>query len=122
MPQFLLLLHDEDADHANLSEEELGQLFQSFVSWTEDLHRRGKLRGVERLTPPAGSATVRKRGDRIVVDGPYTEGKEAILGLYVIEAADYDEAARIAHEVPSIAIGGSVEVREIGEFPKPGGR
>ena len=119
MPHFLLLLHDEDADHAGMSEEALTHLFEAFVSWTDDLHRRGKLRGVERLTPPTGSRTVRRREGRIVVDGPYTEGKEAVLGLFVVEAADYDEAVALAREAPSVGIGGSVEVREIGDFPKP---
>jgi len=119
MPLYTLLLRDEDLEKAGLSEADSARLFQQFVDWSADLDRRGKLRGVERLLAPTGSATVRQRDGRIVVDGPYTEGKEAVLGFFLIEAADADEAAAIAGEAPSVPLGGAVEVREIGEFPKP---
>ena len=119
MPLYTLLIRDEDFDPTQLSEADQTKLFQDFVSWAAELKQRNQLRGVERLLRPQGSRTVRRREGRIVVDGPYTEGKEAVLGFFIIEAADFEEAAGIGAEAPHVKHGGSVEVREIGDFPKP---
>jgi hypothetical protein len=66
---------------------------------------------VERLGSDWGK-TVRRRGGATVVDGPFTEGKEGIVGVFVVEARDMDEAVSIAQACPLVAIGGSVEVRK----------
>jgi len=54
-----------------------------------------------------------------VVDGPFTGGKEMILGFFVVEVDDLAAAEAIAGEAPCIPLGGSIEVRAIGDFPKP---
>jgi hypothetical protein len=118
MPTYALFLREDEVSHQGYSPEDFQAYFQKFVVWAEKLQGEGRLRGVERLEG-TGGRTVRKRGDAVVVDGPYVEGKEAVLGFFVVEAADYAEAARIAAECPCVAVGGSVEVREVGPFPKP---
>jgi hypothetical protein len=50
-------------------------------------------------------------GAVIVTDGAFTETKEVIGGNYLIEAADLDQALRIARKVP--APFGGVEVRPV---------
>jgi hypothetical protein len=118
MPSYALFLRDEDVSYESYSPENFQAYFQKFVDWAEKLQREGRLRGVERLEGTNGR-TVRKRGGAVVVDGPYVEGKEAVLGFFVVEAADYAEASRVAAECPCVAVGGSVEVRLVGAFPKP---
>lgn len=118
MPRYLLLLRDENVDAAAMSPEEWQLLFHKFVAWAERLQGEGRLRGVERLLSDGGR-TVRSRAGAVVVDGPYVEGKEQVLGFFVVEAETVDEAARIAAECPSVPQGGSVEIRVIGDFPKP---
>jgi hypothetical protein len=120
MSSYALFLRDEEMSTQAYTPEELQAYFQRFVDWAEKLQREGRLRGVERLEGTEGK-TVRKRGGSVVVDGPYVEGKEAVLGFFIVEAADYAEAARIAEQCPCVAVGGSVEVRQVGEFPKPQG-
>jgi hypothetical protein len=117
MPAYLLLLRDAPSTYDAMTPEAFDQLFQRFVSWAEVLERDRKLLGVERLD--VGGRTVRRRDGRIVVDGPYAEGKETVMGFFIVEAADAEEAARLAAQVPSVAHGGSVEVREVASFPKP---
>lgn len=117
MPAYMLLLRDNQANYDTMKPEEFEGLFQRFVQWAETLEKDKKLLGVERLG--VGGRTVRQRGGRIVVDGPFTEGKETVMGFFLIEAADEAEAARIAAQVPSVQVGGSVEVREVAPFPKP---
>ncbi|NIR51341.1 hypothetical protein GWO43_22400 [candidate division KSB1 bacterium] len=48
-----------------------------------------------------------------IVDGPYTETKEAIGGFFLIEANNLEEALEISQECPHFNYGGSVEIREV---------
>ncbi len=69
--------------------------------------------------PTSTATTVRvtgaRGGDVVLSDGPYAETKEALTGFFLIEAADLDEALRMAAEIPA-AWGGAVEVRPVIEF------
>jgi hypothetical protein len=115
----MLLFRDEGLDWKALADdEERGKaFFQRFIDWTADLDRRGKLVAVDPLK--RGGKTVRRRGAGIVVDGPYAEGREAVLGYYIVRVASFDEACALAGESPHTQEGGATEVREIGPFPKP---
>lgn len=77
------------------------------------------IRGGAALYPTATATTVRvqgaRGGDVMLSDGPYAETKEALIGFYLIEAADLDEAVRIAADIPA-AWGGAVEVRPVIDF------
>lgn len=53
------------------------------------------------LHPSETATTLRVRdGERLLSDGPFLETAEMIGGLYVITAADRDDAARIASLIP----------------------
>ncbi|MDI1238060.1 MAG: YciI family protein [Polaromonas sp.] len=53
-----------------------------------------------------------------MTDGPYAEARELVGGFFIIEAADKDEAVRVASLYPSATLGESVgwgiEVHPIG--------
>ena len=50
--------------------------------------------------------TLRPRGGKTqVVDGPYTESKEVVGGLFIIEAGSQEEALRIAAKHPAATLG-----------------
>jgi hypothetical protein len=67
----------------------------------------------EALEPVATATTVRVRNGRTTVtDGPFAETKEQLLGFYMIEARDLNEAIRIAAGIPPARVG-SIEVRPI---------
>jgi hypothetical protein len=112
--RYLFLLRSEEGPA--LSDDERAALFDKFVAWSESLKTSGRLVGVERLCD-GGGHTVRKKRDVVVVDGPYAEMRELVTGLFIVEAASAEEAQRIAGECPVVGAGGSVEVREIGDFP-----
>lgn len=114
MPNYLLLLRDDGFTEAPPTQE----MFNRFVAWADALHRQGRLLGVDRLAEDGGR-TVRKRGGRVLVDGPFAEGKEAVLGYFLVSASSYEEAVEIAAQCPGLGGGCDVEVRQVGEFPKP---
>ncbi|MFD6392218.1 YciI family protein [Nocardia sp. NPDC060259] len=68
------------------------------------------------LFPSAEAIQVRRSGGRtLVTDGPFTEQAEVVGGFYVFEAADLDEAIRLARQLPAVESGG-VEVRPLVEW------
>lgn len=72
------------------------------------------------MTPAAQAKTLRKRADGkvLVTDGPYTETKEHISGLLVLEAANLDEALEWERRGAALSRA-AVEVREIVFRPAP---
>jgi hypothetical protein len=110
----LLILRDEGVDWSDARAQ---AMFARFVEWTEELSARGVLHGVEGLMRTG--KTVRRKGASLVVDGPYAEGREAVLGFVAVRVADLDEACRIAGESPYSELGGAIEVRLTSAFPKP---
>jgi hypothetical protein len=82
----------------------------------DDMRTRGVLVAAEALQPVRTARTVRVRhGKPVITDGPFTETKEMLAGFYLIDAADQDEAMRIAASIPP-AREGSIEVRPVREL------
>jgi hypothetical protein len=114
----MLMFRDEGVDWAQANADGRSKaLFQKLVDWAADLKRRGLYVGVEALG--RGGKTVRRKGAGLVVDGPFAEGREAVLGFFLVRVNDLDEACAIAKESPHAEIGGTTEVRMLGTFPKP---
>ncbi len=91
------------------------QLIDRIVAWADELDRAGKLVAVNPLA--RGGKTVRRRGAAFVVDGPYAEGREAVLGYFIVRVKDLDEACALAAECPHGEVGGATEVRMVTDFP-----
>jgi len=62
---------------------------------------------------PASTATVLRadRGDVVITDGPFTEGKEHLGGFTVLRAADLDEALEWGRRLAAVLEPLSIEVR-----------
>ncbi len=114
MPQYLLLIYENETRLPALSKEqfgvELGQ-YQAFGKEHADW-----LRGGNALQPTGTAKTVRVRdGKALTTDGPFAETKEQLGGYYMVEAATIDEAAAIAGKIPGARFG-CIEVRPIMKF------
>ncbi len=73
------------------------------------LHATGRLLFAGALADPGAWACLRPRnGKPVVTDGPYTEAKELVGGLFMIEAADITEAIAIASKHPAAELGEQV--------------
>ena len=94
-----------------LSTDELQQTMDKVMAWFEGLNERGRIKGAQ---PLGGQGRVISGTDgRFVVDGPFTETKEAVGGYLVLQADSLDEAVEIARSMPTLRYGISVEVRPI---------
>jgi hypothetical protein len=72
------------------------------------------MRAGDPLADTDEATTVRQTdGKALATDGPFAETKEQLGGYYLIECANLDEAIEAAEKIPSVAFGGSVEVRPL---------
>jgi hypothetical protein len=80
------------------------------------LETGGHRLAAEALQPVRTATTVRVRNGQVsVTDGPFAETKEQLAGFYLVEAADLDEAIRLAARIPPARVG-SIEVRPVREL------
>ncbi|WP_212004819.1 YciI family protein [Chitinophaga sp. HK235] len=109
MTEFTLIFRLNDIADFKPSPEQM----QERMSWLAGIAAQNKLADKgNTLLPTSGSAKTVKAVN-VVIDGPYTEIKEFIVGYVIVKAEDIDEAVAMAKENPIFKIGGSVEVREI---------
>lgn len=80
------------------------------------LREAGKLGPSLRLLPTTAATTLRKSDPPLVIDGPYAETKEQLLGFYVVDCVDLDEALGIAKELGQANPGGAYEIRPLRLF------
>jgi hypothetical protein len=83
----------------------------------QKLTREGKLGPVARLMPTTSATTVRKGRETVVLDGPFAESKEALLGFFVVNCATLDEAIEAARDLAGCySSNGAYEIRPVGFF------
>jgi len=80
------------------------------------LEREGKLGPSLRLLPTTAATTLRKSDPPLIIDGPFAETKEQLLGFYIIDVADLDEAVAVAKELGEANPGGSYEIRPLAVY------
>jgi hypothetical protein len=80
------------------------------------LAAQGKLGPSLRLLPTTAATTLRKSDPPLVIDGPYAETKEQLLGFYVLDCEDLEEALGVARELGRANPGGAYEIRPLRLF------
>jgi hypothetical protein len=79
-----------------------------------ELQRSGRLLAGAKLAQSTSAVTVRQKdGKPLFTDGPFAETKEQLGGYHLIECQDQDEALAIALRIPTLSIGGTIEVRPV---------
>jgi hypothetical protein len=82
-----------------------------WTDYTQAAKDAGVLLGAEQLTHSETATSVRFRGeDRLITDGPFTETKDHLLGFYLVDVPDLDDALDWARRMP-VREGQTVEVR-----------
>jgi hypothetical protein len=95
------------------SESEAGEMpsteiLEGMTKYNEELVKAGVMLAGEGLHPTAKGAKVRfNGGERIVIDGPFTEAKELVAGYWIWECASREEAIEWLKRAP---FGGGVEI------------
>ena len=106
--QYLLFINNSPDIDASLPPEPEPM---DIEDWVDQMDARGVRKFGDRLQSAADATTVRvRKGELLVTDGPFVEGKDYIAGIDIIDCADLDEAIEIARLHP-MATAGNIEIR-----------
>jgi hypothetical protein len=111
-----LCYNDEDAVFS-WSQAEDAAMMAAIGKVCAPLEKAGRFGPTARLMPTTAATTLRKDTDPpLVLDGPYAETKEQLLGFYLIECADLEAALDVARDLGKANPGGAYEVRPVRMF------
>ena len=111
--QFLMMIYTDDSLMEALPAGQYDTMMRGCLAHADELRACGQLHDSQQLEAPATARSVRIRNGRTtIVDGPFAETKEVLAGFNLIEAADIEEATRMAQEFPWTRTG-CIELRPI---------
>lgn len=111
----ILCYHDEDFV-GSWTKEQDAAVMQKLSVVQDKLAQQGRLGPVARLLPTTAATTLRKENPPLVLDGPYAETKEQLLGFYIVDCKDLDAALEVARDLGAANPGGAYEIRPVGHF------
>jgi hypothetical protein len=111
----ILCYHNEDTVGSWTAEQDAAVMAKLAVV-QENLRKQGRLGPVARLLPTTAATTLRKEDPPLVIDGPFAETKEQLLGFYVIDCQNLDDALDVARDLGRANPGGAYEIRPVGLF------
>ena len=111
----ILCYHDEDFV-GSWSKEQDATVMSKLAVVQNKLKNEGRLGPVARLLPTTAATTLRKDDPPVVLDGPYAETKEQLLGFYIVDCENLDAAVDVARELGAANPGGAYEIRPVGVF------
>jgi hypothetical protein len=89
-------------------------IMQEYGAWIQGIEQSGHHVATAKLRPSPTATTIRaKDGKPVITDGPFAETKEQLGGYHLIECKDLDEAIAIAGCIPTLRVGGTIEVRPV---------
>lgn len=112
---YAILCYNSDAVVSSWTKEQDDAVMGRLSGVHEKLAKQGKLGPAVRLMSTTTARTLLKgHQPPLVVDGPFAETKEALLGFYVVDCASAEEAMQVAKELEQANPGvGAYEVRPV---------
>ena len=111
----ILCYHDEDFV-GSWSKEQDAAVMSKLAVVQDRLAKQGRLGPVARLLPTTAATTLRKEDPPLIIDGPFAETKEQLLGFYLIDCQHLEEALEVARDLGRANPGGAYEIRPVGYF------
>jgi len=117
---YAILCYDSEDVVGSWSKQEEDAVMAKLSVVQEKLAKQGRLGPVARLMPTTAATTVRKAREPVVIDGPFAETKEQLLGFYIVDCASLDEAIETAQDLArASSTAGAYEIRPLLLF-RPG--
>lgn len=112
---YAILCYAEEKAVGAWTKEEDDACIARLMEVQEGVAAQGRLGPVVRLNPTPSARTLKKDATSpLVVDGPFAETKEQLLGFYVVDCGGIDEALDIARDLARVnPAPGSYEVRPV---------
>ena len=117
---YAILCYDSEAVVESWTKEQDAAVIAKLDVVCEKLARDKRLGPVARLMPTTTATTLRKGKETVVLDGPFAETKEQLLGLFIVECASLEQAIETAKDLGRAnGSNGSYEIRPLRVF-RPG--
>jgi len=114
---YTVLCYNSEEFVGSWTKEQDDAVMTRLIAVQDKIAKKGKLGPVARLQFTTTARTLRKGLEPpLITDGPYAETKEALLGFYIVDCDDEDEAMDFARELASVNPGGAYEVRPVSVF------
>ena len=109
---YAILCYNDEQFVWSQSKEQDAAVMGALAKVRESLSREGKLGPSLRLMPTTTATTLDKTRD-LVLDGPFAETKEQLLGFYVIDVDNLEAALDVARQLAKASPHGSYELRPL---------
>lgn len=104
--KFVCLGYYDETKFSELPQEEAQRLMDECLAYDDELRRGGHFLGGEALSPAPKAVTLKMRdGEVEATDGPFSETKEVLGGILLLEARDIDHAVALMSKHPGVKIG-----------------
>lgn len=103
--KFVCLGYLDESKFAELTPKEAAALMAECFAYDDELRRGGHFLGGEALQGAASAVTLRLKSGQVTTDGPFTEAKEILGGILLLEARDMAHAIELMSHHPGLKIG-----------------
>jgi hypothetical protein len=110
---YAVLIYDDEEAIGALPKAEFEKLIANHEGVQEELAAEGRLGPVARLMPTTAATTLRQGGETVLLDGPFAETKEQLLGFYIVDCASLDEATEAAGRIGKACDARALEIRPV---------
>ena len=111
---YCILCYNLESEIEAWTREKVAAVMAKGEAVAHKLAAQGRLGPVGRLMPTTTAMTVRASRETLVLDGPFAETKEQLLGFYLVECKSLQEALEVARDL--VGDTGSLEVRPLAAF------
>jgi hypothetical protein len=114
--KYICLGYLDEKKWETLSESEQNAIMDECFAYDDVLRENGHFVDGEALQSARNAATLRWKNNKVsITDGPYTETKEQLGGILVLEARDLNHAIRLMSKHPGVKVG-PFEIRPVGDL------
>ena len=114
--KYICLGYFDEKKWETLSESEQQAIMDECFAYDDVLRENGHFVGGEALQTSRNAATLRWKNNKVsVTDGPYTETKEQLGGILILEARDFNHAIQLISKHPGVKVG-PFEIRPAGDL------
>ena len=117
---YAILAYHVESEVMSWTPEEDAAVMAGLRKVQEPLRAKGHFGPTARLDATGKARTLRGPGAGVVLDGPFAETKEQLLGFYIVDCENLDDAIGVARDLGAANPGGAYEIRPVGLF-QPGG-
>jgi hypothetical protein len=118
---YAILCYDSEDVVGSWTKEQDAEAIAKLDVVQQKLREQRRLGPVARLMPTTAATTLRKGREAVVIDGPFAETKEQLLGFFVVECSSLEQAIETAKDLGrASSSNGSYEIRPLMVFD-PGG-